>query len=165
MSSKIMKNDELLLKRRISEAQRHYRGSQYKLAIDNYSQALELMMSSSPEERRDVFLARSACYVAAGMPQQAVKDADAAIELDKESCSAYFQKAEAYFSFGQFEQALINYYRAYQRRPDIDKFRLGVQKAENAVLQAVSTCVPGDDLHVEFGIPGPNNQQLMQAVL
>jgi len=47
-------------------------------------------LSAPNDERRDVYLARSACYVAAGMPKEAVDDADKAIELDNESCSAYF---------------------------------------------------------------------------
>lgn len=50
-----------------------------------------------------MYLARSACYVAAGQPREAVADADEAIALDHEWCTAYYQKAEAYFSDGQFE--------------------------------------------------------------
>ncbi|CAL6007362.1 Dynein_binding protein [Hexamita inflata] len=161
----ILSKDELLLKRLITEAQRHQSTQQYRLAIQAYTQVLDLIITGPVNDRRDIFLARSACYVAAGQPRDAVTDADAAIELDQDSCSAYYQKAEAYFSFGQFEQALVNYYAAYQKRPDIDKFRLGVQKAEKAILQAVQTCISGERVDLDFGYANPSAEQLKQSLL
>lgn len=98
------------------------------------------------------------------MPKEAVADADAAIELDQEWCSSYYQKAEAYFSNGQFEQAIINYYKAYQKRPDIEKFRLGVQKAENAITQAVTVCIP-EPTNTDFDEREPNTEQIKDAIL
>lgn len=95
-----MSNEELDLNSLMTRARKYQVAQQFKLAIQAYSDVLEKILSGPPAQRRDVYLARSACYVAAGMPKEAVADADAAIELDQEWCSSYYQKAEAYFSNG-----------------------------------------------------------------
>lgn len=79
---------------------------------------------------RDIYLNRSRCYVSLGMSKEAIQDAEDAIEMEKDPFPrAYYFKGEAYFVSGQFEKALINYYQAYAKRPDIKDFKLGIQKA------------------------------------
>jgi len=54
------------------------------------------------------------------------------------SClQALYQKAEALYNKGNFEMALVFYHRGSQIKPDRPEFRLGIQKAEQAIDNAV----------------------------
>lgn len=50
---------------------------------------------------------------------------------------AIFAKAEALYSKGDFEMALLHYHRGHQAKPDVDDFRLGIQKAKEAINNAI----------------------------
>eukprot|EP00002_Diphylleia_rotans_P031423 TRINITY_DN6526_c0_g1_i4.p1 TRINITY_DN6526_c0_g1~~TRINITY_DN6526_c0_g1_i4.p1 ORF type:complete len:626 (-),score=112.63 TRINITY_DN6526_c0_g1_i4:540-2417(-) len=59
-----------------------------------------------------------------------------------EFCVLYFsqgilQKAETHFTAGDFEQALVFYHRGGKIRPDMEEFRLGIQKAKEAIDDAL----------------------------
>ena len=44
-----------------------------------------------------------------------------------------YQKAEALYSMGDFEHALMFYHRGHKIRPELHEFTLGVQKAQEAI--------------------------------
>jgi len=48
-----------------------------------------------------------------------------------------YQYAEALYNLGQFEKALIAYHRGYRLRKDMDGFRIGVQKSQEAIQKAI----------------------------
>jgi tetratricopeptide repeat protein 25 len=48
-----------------------------------------------------------------------------------------FAQAEALYSKGDFEVALLHYHRGHQSKPDVDDFRLGIQKAKEAINNAI----------------------------
>lgn len=50
-----------------------------------------------------------------------------------------FQKAEALYAKGDFEMALVHYHRGKQFRPEIDEFRLGIQKAREAIDNSIGS--------------------------
>ena len=52
-----------------------------------------------------------------------------------------YQKAEALYSMGDFEYALMYYHRGYKLRPELDEFRLGIQKAQEAIDNAIGGMV------------------------
>ena len=50
---------------------------------------------------------------------------------------ALFQKAEALYSMGDFEHALVFYHRGNKLRPEQQDFRLGIQKAQEAIDNSI----------------------------
>ena len=48
-----------------------------------------------------------------------------------------FQKAEALYASGEFELALVFYHRGHKLRPELHEFRLGIQKAQEAIDNSV----------------------------
>lgn len=92
-------------------------------------------MEISPSDR-NALLARSKCYLMLGEPQKALEDAEAALNekvKDPNNARAMFYKAEALYHLGDFELSLVYYYRGMRIRPEFDQFRLGVQKAKEAI--------------------------------
>ena len=60
-------------------------------------------------------------------PTEAIADAEKALYLNKNSTRALVAKAEALYSLGQFEKALVQFERGWRRRQDAD-IRIGVVK-------------------------------------
>lgn len=50
-----------------------------------------------------------------------------------------YQKAEALYAMGDFEFALVFYHRGVKLRPELQEFRLGIQKAQEAIENSVGT--------------------------
>ena len=50
-----------------------------------------------------------------------------------------YQKAEALYSMGDFEYALMYYHRGHKLRPELDEFRLGIQKAQEAIDNSIGS--------------------------
>ena len=53
------------------------------------------------------------------------------------SFKALYQKAEALYSMGDFEHALVFYHRGNKLRPEQQEFRLGIQKAQEAIDNSI----------------------------
>lgn len=60
--------------------------------------------------------------------------------------AAIYQKAEALYHLGDFEHSLVFYHRGLHVRPELEQFRLGVQKAREAIENAIGKCVPKSSL-------------------
>jgi len=50
---------------------------------------------------------------------------------------ALYQKAETLYIKGNFELALVYYHRGQKLKPESEVFRLGIQKAQEAIDSAV----------------------------
>jgi hypothetical protein len=50
-----------------------------------------------------------------------------------------YQKAEALYAKGDFEMALVYYHRGNKLRPELDEFRLGIQKAREAIDNSIGS--------------------------
>lgn len=50
-----------------------------------------------------------------------------------------YQKAEALYHMGEFEFALVFYHRGQKLRPQIQQFRLGIQKAQEAIIHVIGS--------------------------
>jgi len=48
-----------------------------------------------------------------------------------------YQKAEALYQKGDFETALMYYHRGHRLRPELQEFRLGIQKSQEAINNSV----------------------------
>lgn len=104
----------------------------YEKAIRQYTAALEL----SPNDKT-ALVSRSKCYLLLGQPRLALKDAEVALNEDSTYLKAIYQKAEALYHLGDFEHSLVFYHRGLHVRPELEQFRLGVQKAREAIENAI----------------------------
>lgn len=48
-----------------------------------------------------------------------------------------YQKAEALYTMGDFEFDLVFYHRGHKQWPELQEFRLGIQKAQEAIDNSV----------------------------
>ncbi|XP_028179598.1 outer dynein arm-docking complex subunit 4-like isoform X1 [Ostrinia nubilalis] len=109
----------------------------YRTAVSFVDKAIEL----APEEKA-AYVARSRCYLLLGEPRAALTDAETALKLDPKHAKALLQKAEALYYCGEFEMSLVHYHRGLRARPDLSEFRLGVQKAQEAIENTIGDVKP-----------------------
>ena len=64
---------------------------------------------------------------------RSVQDADECIKDDKQYHKGLYQRAEALYQMGHFEHGLIFFHRGHALRPELDQFRLGIQKCQEAI--------------------------------
>ena len=55
------------------------------------------------------------------------------------SFQGLYQKAEALYTMGDFEFALVFFHRGHKLRPELQEFRLGIQKAQEAIDNSVGS--------------------------
>nr|XP_053608329.1 outer dynein arm-docking complex subunit 4 [Plodia interpunctella] len=109
----------------------------YRTAVSFVDKAIEL----APEEKA-AYVARSKCYLLLGEPRLALEDAETALKLDPKHAKALLQKAEALYYCGEFELSLVHFHRGLKARPDLSHFRLGVQKAQEAIENTIGSVKP-----------------------
>lgn len=72
-----------------------------------------------------------------GDPAKGLQDAETALTNDKNNIRAIYQKAEALYFLGQFELSLMFFHRGLRIRPELNSFRLGVQKTQEAIEKTI----------------------------
>ncbi|XP_067687289.1 outer dynein arm-docking complex subunit 4-like isoform X2 [Haliotis asinina] len=110
---------------------------QYKRAIASFTKALEMRSGD-----RVCLVRRSNCYLMLGNAEQALADANECLEQDdegKKDIKALCMKAEALYQKGDFETALVYYHRGHKLRPELQEFRLGIQKSQEAINNSIGT--------------------------
>ncbi|XP_026830553.1 tetratricopeptide repeat protein 25 isoform X2 [Ooceraea biroi] len=115
----------------VNEAAVYEKNGNYNKAIFLYNQVLEMNAND-----KKALIARSKCHLLLGNARKALDDAEAALRLNLKKSSntkAIYCKAEALYHLGDFEMSLVYYYRGMKIRPEFDQFRLGVQKARDAI--------------------------------
>ncbi|KAI9138057.1 hypothetical protein BKA69DRAFT_1094172 [Paraphysoderma sedebokerense] len=105
---------------------------EYRKAIEAYTKALNIRIAE-----KNCLVARSKCYLQLGDADYALADADLALKEDPDFFKGMFQKAEALYATGDFEMALVFYHRGNKLRPELDEFRLGIQKAREAIDNSI----------------------------
>ncbi|XP_037647977.1 tetratricopeptide repeat protein 25 [Sebastes umbrosus] len=111
-----------------------YVKGEYKKATDSYTTALTV----KPDDKT-CFVGRSKCYLRIGQAESALQDAEASLKEDKSFFEGLYQKAEALYYIGEFEFALVFYHRGQKLRPQIQEFRLGIQKAQEAIEKSIGS--------------------------
>ena len=84
-------------------------------------------------------VARSQCHLKLGDAVSALKDAETTCDSQETYIMGLYQYAEALYNLGQFEKALIAYHRGYRLRKDMQGFRIGVQKSQEAIQKAIGS--------------------------
>ncbi|KAK2547756.1 Outer dynein arm-docking complex subunit 4 [Acropora cervicornis] len=74
---------------------------------------------------KDCLVQRSKCYLHLGDTDSALRDAEESLTEDPE------------YIKGDFEHALVNFHRGGKLRPDKEEFKLGIQKSEEAIDNAI----------------------------
>ncbi|XP_002739664.1 outer dynein arm-docking complex subunit 4-like [Saccoglossus kowalevskii] len=118
----------------VAEGDVLFKQGEYKKALDSYNTALEIEPSD-----KGCLVARSKCYLQLGDSQAALRDAESALSEDKEFIKGLYQKAEALYQMGDFEMALVFYHRGHKLRTELEEFRLGIQKAQEAIDNSVGS--------------------------
>ncbi|KAH9524770.1 Tetratricopeptide repeat protein 25 [Bulinus truncatus] len=120
---------------------------QYEKAIESFTKALDM----KPEDKTCLVI-RSKCYLMLGNAEKALTDAEAALGQEddgKRDIRALNMKAEALYQKGDFENALVFYHRGNKLRPELQEFRLGIQKCEEAIDNSI-----GDPVSVQLEATG-----------
>lgn len=94
------------------------------------------VIEMNPEEQV-ALIARSKCYMKIGVPEKALEDAEAALNLNGNNIRAIYQKAEALYYLGNFEHSLMFFHRGLRMRPELACLRLGVQKTQEAIQNTI----------------------------
>ncbi|XP_048846916.1 outer dynein arm-docking complex subunit 4 isoform X1 [Brienomyrus brachyistius] len=118
----------------MAEGDQLYHKGEYLKATESYTTALTLQPND-----KNCLVARSKCYVKMGDSENALQDAEASLKDDKEFFKGLYQKAEALYALGDFEFALVFYHRGNRLRPGLQQFRLGIQKAQEAIDNSVGS--------------------------
>ncbi|KAJ3098335.1 Tetratricopeptide repeat protein 25 [Phlyctochytrium planicorne] len=140
----------------------------FRKAIEAFSKALAVRPTD-----KHVLVARSKCFLQMGDSQSALDDANTALKHDPEFFKGVLFKAEALYAKGDFEMALVFYHRGNKLRPELDEFRLGIQKAREAIDNSIgnpkdykfqppssvrpATAVPVVGTHIVAGVTLPSS--------
>ncbi|PWA17839.1 hypothetical protein CCH79_00008272, partial [Gambusia affinis] len=111
-----------------------YRKRNYRQALNSFSAAIEL----TPKEKK-CFVSRSKCYIQLGQFRNALIDAEASLVEDPFFPEGVYQKAEALYYIGEFEFALVFYRRGLKLRHQMEGWRVGIHKAEEAIIGSVGS--------------------------
>ncbi|NXK15992.1 TTC25 protein, partial [Arenaria interpres] len=84
-------------------------------------------------------VARSKCYLKLGETANSLKDAEASLQSDKTFSKGLYQKAETLYTMGDFEFALVFYHRGSRLRPELQSFRLGIEKSQEAIVNCIGS--------------------------
>lgn len=116
------------------EGQHFVHVQQFHKAIESFTKALEM----KPDDQH-CLVTRSKCYLQVGNAEASLADAESALEQNKLLIKGLFQKAEALYQKGDFETALMFYHRGHRLRPELQEFRLGIQKSQEAINNSIGT--------------------------
>ncbi|KAJ3067385.1 Tetratricopeptide repeat protein 25 [Podochytrium sp. JEL0797] len=104
----------------------------FKKAIVAYTKALAMKLDD-----KNCLVARSKCHLQLGDMHAALEDANLSLKGDLTFFKGVYQKAEALYAKGDFEMALVFYHRGNKLRPELDEFRLGIQKSREAIDNSI----------------------------
>jgi len=138
----------------LAEGDKLFLNGDFQKALESYTKALMLKPGD-----KGCLVARSKCYIHIGDPEAALKDADECIKDDKTYHKGIYQRAEALYQMGNFEHGLIFFHRGHALRPELDQFRLGIQKCQEAIENSVgSPSVIQLDPNIEVPSKAPAEQ-------
>ena len=82
-------------------------------------------------------LSAAKCHTLQGNWEAALKAAEFVLDKEPKNCKAILVKAEGLFNLCQFELALVFFHRGQALSPDLESFRLGIQKCRRTIQETV----------------------------
>ena len=132
-----------------------FRAQRYPSAIDAYSRALQTLLEAGEDLKEgdkelmsQIYSNRSAASTAYGMLDEALRDAESAIELKPDWPKAYSRKGKALFALKQYKQAASAYSRGLEKTVDTAKAEQDKQKREIEALRKQAGAQSGEYLRV-----------------
>ncbi|CAM5178438.1 unnamed protein product [Eretmochelys imbricata] len=110
------------------------RRGEHGKALASFTNALQVKAGD-----KHGLVARSVCYLKLGDTENSLRDAEASLQNDQTFSKGLYQKAETLYTMGDFEFALVYYHRGHKLRPELQEFRLGIQKAQEAIDNSVGS--------------------------
>ncbi|XP_033729042.1 tetratricopeptide repeat protein 25-like isoform X3 [Pecten maximus] len=107
---------------------------QWQKAVESFTRASDM----NPEDNV-VLVTRAKCHLQLGMADNALVDAEQALSNDKDYIMGLLMKAEALYQLGHFETALVFFHRGHKLRQERGEFRLGIQKAQEAINNSIGS--------------------------
>ena len=123
----------LAYKALVNEGGALFRAKEYRRAIEAFTQAMD-----KQKEDQSILIDRANCYIQVGQPEDALRDIDIVLRDNQNNPRAILSKAEAYFSMGEFEFALVFFQRGLSVRKDMSGFKDGVIKCKSAILDSIN---------------------------
>ena len=125
---------QLSFKALVAEGRTLYNQHEYQRAIDTFTSIID----SNKYEDNSILIDRANCYIKVGSPDLALEDVNKVLAQQSENIQAILTKAEAYFSMGEFEFALVFFQRGLSIRSQLQAFKDGAIKSKNAILDAIN---------------------------
>ena len=124
---------ELEYKALVCEGQTLYFRNEFYRAIDAFTKAMNIN-----KEDLNILIDRANCYIQVGNPKAALLDINAVLKHKPEDTRAILAKAEAFFSMGEFEFALVFFEKGLAIRKDLAAFKDGITKSTHAILDSIN---------------------------
>jgi tetratricopeptide (TPR) repeat protein len=124
---------ELEYKALVQEGQVLYYRNEFYRAIEAFTKA-----SQNNKEDLGILIDRANCYIQVGNPKAALTDINTVLRTKPEDTRAILAKAEAFFSMGEFEFALVFFEKGLAIRKDLVGFRDGISKSKNAIIDSIN---------------------------
>ena len=86
-------------------------------------------------------------YLRLERPSEAIEEAEKALYINKHNSRGIIAKAEALYSLGQFEKALVQFERVWRLRQD-PEIKTGILKCREVILNTIGTNVMEYDIEI-----------------
>ncbi|OHT09540.1 TPR Domain containing protein [Tritrichomonas foetus] len=123
---------ELEYKALVSTGQTLYYRNEYHRAIEAFTKAI-----NNNKEELGILIDRANCYIQVGNPKAALIDCNNVLKNHPDDTRAILAKAEAFFSMGEFEFALVFFERGLAIRSDLSAFKDGITKSTHAIEDSI----------------------------
>lgn len=105
-----------------------FKESKFPEAVSRYTEALKRGPPKVNAEAYKLYSNRSACYTKLGALPEAVRDADACIELAPTFGKGYSRKGTAQFFMKEYDKAMETYKLGLEQDPSSEELKAGLQK-------------------------------------
>lgn len=124
---------ELEYRALVSTGQTLYYRNEYHRAIEAFTKAI-----NNNKEELGILIDRANCYIQVGNPKAALIDINNVLKVHPNDTRAILAKAEAFFSMGEFEFALVFFERGLAIRSDLSAFKDGITKSTHAIEDSIA---------------------------
>eukprot|EP01062_Namystynia_karyoxenos_P015719 TRINITY_DN15727_c0_g1_i1.p1 TRINITY_DN15727_c0_g1~~TRINITY_DN15727_c0_g1_i1.p1 ORF type:complete len:295 (+),score=115.96 TRINITY_DN15727_c0_g1_i1:94-885(+) len=118
-----------------------FKAQKFAQAVEWYTKAIDV--APQAEETGAIYSNRAASYVSLKKFDEAIRDADACIQLRPDWVKGYFRKAVAYDQMGNIDQAEVWYTKALSKEPENADISKKLQAMREAIQSRNKAASPG----------------------